>query len=65
MTRALAWWRVHRKAVIAIAGAVLTAAALAVPQSSKYYALIPAFAAALGVHLVPNQAPGEPGTTVK
>ena len=55
MTKLAAWWRSHRKAVIGWAGVVLTAAALAVPQSSKYYALIPAAAAALGVHLVPNR----------
>jgi hypothetical protein len=60
MTRARVWWQAHRKAVAALAGALLTLTALVIPQTSKYYALIPAFAGVLGVHLVPNTAPVKP-----
>jgi type IV secretory pathway protease TraF len=57
MTGLLAWWRSHRKAVVAAAGLVLTVASLAAPDN-KWVAAAVSAAAALGVYVVPNKRPG-------
>ena len=67
-----AWWRVHRKSVIAAAGAIL-ALAVAVAPADKWVGLVVAVATAVGVYRVPNETapaasvvltvPGQSGKT--
>jgi hypothetical protein len=60
MNKARDWWQVHRKAIIAAAGALITLGIAVFPSDStigKYVAAAAAVLTVAGVYRVPN-APG-------
>ena len=55
MSRILAYFHAHRKAVVAWAGTLLTLLLVAVPHNSTWYAVVVAAATAAGVHVTGNR----------